>query len=71
MSSQRRSGFRTLDELRTQMQTSLEREYQHVAYVREKRAYLDILASGHTFALPQGVVDVGVRDDLATNSGPP
>ena len=51
-------GVQTLDELRTQMQTSLEREYQHVAYVREKRAYLDILASGHTFALPQGVVDV-------------
>lgn len=51
-------GVQTLDELRAQMQTSLEKEYQHVAHVREKRAYLDILASGHAFELPQGVVDV-------------
>ena len=51
-------GVQTLDELRTQMETRLEKEYQHVAHVREKRAYLDILAKGHAFELPQGVVEV-------------
>ncbi|MCE2510064.1 MAG: trigger factor [Alphaproteobacteria bacterium] len=51
-------GVASLDELRTQMRASLEKEYQHVAHVREKRAFLDILATGHAFELPPGVVEV-------------
>lgn len=51
-------GVPSLDELRKQMRASLEREYRNVSQAREKRAFLDILAKGHSFELPQGVVDV-------------
>jgi len=50
-------GLENLDQLRTQMKENLEQEYKNVSAVREKREYLGILAEGHDFDLPQGVVE--------------
>lgn len=50
-------GLENLDQLREQMKENLQREYQNVTHMREKREYLDVLAAGHTFDLPEGVVD--------------
>ncbi len=50
-------GLENLDQLRSQMKENLEQEYKNVSAVREKREYLGILADGHDFDLPQGVVE--------------
>ena len=51
-------GMEKLDELRQAVSDQIERDYENLARQRLKRALLDKLAERHSFAVPQGMVDI-------------
>jgi len=51
-------GLETLDALKEALNEEIGREYAGLTRAHLKRALLDILADGHSFAVPQGMVDI-------------
>ncbi|MEO1016877.1 MAG: trigger factor, partial [Pseudomonadota bacterium] len=51
-------GFENLEELRTTMRERLQREFDQVSRQKTKRRLLDHLAEGHSFPVPEGMVDL-------------
>lgn len=50
-------GLESLDQLRQQLRSRIERDYGSLSRGRLKRALLDHLAEAHAFTVPQGLVD--------------
>jgi len=50
-------GLESLDKLREQIRTRIERDYGALSRGKLKRALLDKLAEAHQFTIPQGLVD--------------
>ncbi len=53
----KRMGLESLDALKGNVRTQIEKEYQQVSRGRMKRQLLDKLADGHGFEVPAGMVD--------------
>jgi len=51
-------GMEKLDELKQAVSDQIERDYENLARQRLKRVLLDKLAEQHSFAVPQGMVDI-------------
>jgi trigger factor len=51
-------GFDTLDELRKTVREQIERDYGRLSRQKMKRDLLDRLAARHSFAVPDGMVDI-------------
>lgn len=51
-------GLKTLDELKKAFQDRLKSEYQSVARTRTKQQLLDALDARHTFAVPEGMIEL-------------
>jgi trigger factor len=51
-------GMEKLDDLRQAVSDQIERDYEDLARQRLKRTLLDKLAERHSFAVPQGMIDI-------------
>ncbi len=51
-------GMEKLDDLRQAVSDQIERDYEDLARQRLKRTLLDKLAAQHSFAVPQGMIDI-------------
>lgn len=53
----KRLGLESLDQLKDNIREQIGNEYQQVSRARMKRKLLDVLADGHSFEVPPGMVD--------------
>ncbi|MGF1477771.1 MAG: trigger factor [Geminicoccaceae bacterium] len=54
----KKAGFDTVDDFRAGFRTRMQQQYDQASRLRAKRALLDHLAETHSFAVPDGMVEV-------------